>query len=127
VSLTLLSLLVTAGCTNASGVDLCTQYDALSTEAAELREMQPAATSADEIRAQVEAVQVALDRLQAVSEGQLDQAISNLRAAASELAQSAVSTGREALDDALPALKESVERVRETWAVLEQVAQNQCT
>ena len=57
-------------------------------------------TEVDQIRGQVEAFQAALDRLQALSEGQFDQAISDLRAAANEVAQSAVSTGQEAVETA---------------------------
>lgn len=124
--LVLVCLPLLAACGDTSGQDLCTQYDELVTAADELRAQDPVTVKADELRAEVEDFQAELDQFQAVSEGRLDSAISTLRAEVDALRQAAVDADTDSLEAARPMLEDTMDKVDEAWAVVQDIAETQC-
>jgi hypothetical protein len=120
-------LLAAAGCTNASDTDLCSRVDNVSAKAQALRDSEPAKAKDGEVRAQVAALQAALDQLQAVSDGQLDQAISDVRSAAADAAESAVANGKDAAEATRGALQDALDNLDQKWVELGHLIKNQCS
>jgi hypothetical protein len=115
-----------AGCGDTASRDLCTQWDQVQATVEQIRGIDPTTVTSGEIRASVEEFQDQLDQLQAVAEGKLDSRISTLREAVNDLVRSAVEAGEDALDTARPMIEDALEEVREAYAVLELMAQNEC-
>ena len=114
------------GCGDASTADLCTQYGKVVSKAEEIKNLDVSSQGVDDIRRTLKDFQASLNELQAGAEGRLDTAITDLRTAVREFVQAAVDAGREALESAQPLLEDSLDRVRELWAVVEQRADAEC-
>ena len=114
------------GCGGASTADLCTQYDQVVKKADEIKNLDVSSESVDDLRAKLKDFQASLDQVQAVAEGRLDTAISDLRTAIREFVQAAVDAGRDALETAQPLLEDSLDRVKELWAVVQKRADAEC-
>ena len=106
--------------------DLCAQFDDLVAAVDEVRALDPESARTADLRDAAETLQGRLDQLQYVSEGRLDTAISNLRAAITGFKQTAVDAGDEAFAIAAPLLEESLDDVREAYGALEQSLDAQC-
>jgi chromosome segregation ATPase len=122
----LVSTLALTGCGEASTADLCTQYDQVVTKADEIKKLDVSSEGVDDLRTQLKDFQASLDQLQAVADGRLDTAISDLRAAIRDFVQAAVDAGEEALETAQPLLEDSLDRVRELWAGVQERADAEC-
>ncbi|HEX6249378.1 MAG TPA: hypothetical protein VFZ64_16030 [Nocardioidaceae bacterium] len=114
------------GCGETGAQDLCTQYEELVVAADELRAKDPASTEVEELRAAADDVRAELDQFQAVSEGRLDDAISRLRANVDAARQAAVDAGDEARETVQPLIQDALERVEESWLILQGIAETQC-
>ncbi len=115
-----------AGCGNTADQDLCGNYADLATAVDGVRAIQPRSATVDDLRAKLDTVQAELDQLQAVSEGRLDTAISNLRAAIDGFKQAAVNAGDKARATAVPLLEESLGDVAEAYGALKMSLDTQC-
>ena len=122
----LASGLVLAGCGDVETRDLCSQYDDVVTQAQELNKLDAATATADEVRKQVEALRVQVDQFQAVAEGQLDQAISRLRAALTDAREDAAAAANQAADQVRAVLKDDLQNIRNQWALIKQAVDVQC-
>ena len=122
----LVSTLALTGCGEASTADLCTQYDQVVKKADEIKNLDVSSESVDDLRTQLKDFQASLDQLQAVADGRLDTAISDLRRAVREFVQAAVDAGEEALKTAQPLLEDSLTTVKELWAVVQKRADAEC-
>lgn len=114
------------GCGDKSTEDLCNQYDKVVAKADEIKNLDLSSEGVADLRTTLKDFQASLDDLQAVAEGRLDTAITDLRTAVREFVQAAVAAGREALESAKPVLEDSLDRVTELWAVVEKRADNEC-
>lgn len=126
IATALVSSVLVAGCSDPRANDLCTQYEQVTSRAAEIRDLDPAAVSVEDLRSQLASFQASLDQLQAVAEGRLDTAISELRSAVRDSVQAAVDAGKEAVETARPLLDESLGDVDERWAALQQKVDVEC-
>ena len=130
VVLTLLIILALAGCAGmaeqAQSTDFCQQYEELVVAADEFRDQDLVSADGDDLRAQVERLHAGLDQVQAVAEGQLDNAAAELQAELDELAQVAVDAGEQAREAAQPLAEESVEEFQQKWVALRDAADAQC-
>lgn len=126
VALGLALIPVLAACGDASERDLCIQYKDVVATAQDVRNLNPATASADEIRAKLTEFRIQLDELQAVSEGRVDLAISDLRGAIAGLRQAASEADAGSLAAARPLLEDSLEDVKSAWARLREVLQPEC-
>lgn len=124
-----LTLAVLAGCSGgetAADADLCTQYDDVVAQAHDMKSWEPRTDDVEDMRAAAEEFRTELDQLQAESDGRLDSAITSLRTMIDDFLSSAAAQGQEALDAVRPELEAAREEITEAWAVVEQVAENQC-
>lgn len=115
-----------SSCADTAAQEFCSQYDDLVVAAQKLREVDPATTRVEELRAAADDVQAELDQVQAVAEGRLDDAISRLRANVDAARQAAVDAGTEALETARPLIQDALDRVEEAWSIVQDIAEQQC-
>lgn len=113
-----------AGCGQAAGRDLCTQYAELTSAVDGLRALTPSNAS-DDVVAKALLLKTAIDRLQAVSEGHVDTLVSALRTATDDVEQSALAA-RTARDTAAPLLADSMDEVKVAFADLQDSLDTQC-
>jgi hypothetical protein len=125
VVLAVLSSLVT-GCSDVQATDLCTKYKQVSSRAQEIKGLKPSAQSINELRGKLTNFEASLDQLQAVSDGPLDQAITDLRTAVQDFVEAAVANGRKAKETAEPLLVDSRDEVAKQWGLLKQRADAEC-
>jgi hypothetical protein len=115
-----------AGCGETADRDFCRQYDQLVKQADEITEIDPGSASAESVRSEVADFRAELDQLGAVAEGRLDFAVSGLRVALDDLRVAAADVGGDALGTARPLLRDSLDEVRQAWAVLRTSAAAEC-
>jgi hypothetical protein len=106
--------------------DLCAQFDDLVTAVDDLRAVQPESVRIAELRTAADDLQTRLDQLDFVSEGRIDTAISNLRAAVAGFKESVMDAGTDAFEIAAPLLAESLADVNEAYGALQQSLDAQC-
>src|SRR5690242_8410181 len=97
-------------------MNLCARYQQLVASVDEVRAASTGTPTADAVRRRAEVALSRLDELQAVSEGRYDTLISTLRAAITDLKQSAANAGAtaaQARSEALEELTESVAPMKE--------------
>ena len=92
-------------------LDLCVRYQRLVANVDEVRATATGTPTADAVRRRAEIALTRLDELQAVSEGRYDTLISALRAAITDLKQSAANAGAAAAQARSEALQELTEDV----------------
>src|SRR3954454_6658936 len=115
VVLAVLSSLVVTGCSDVQATDLCTKYKQVSSRAQEIKGLKPSAQSINELRGKLTNFEASLDQLQAVSDGPLDQAITDLRTAVQDFVEAAVANGRKAKETAEPLLVDSRDEGGKEW------------
>jgi hypothetical protein len=116
-----------AGCgSNLAAQDLCANAKALSSAVTDMQSLKPDGAKLDELNGKVDAAIAKLDRLQAVSEGRLDSAISTLRANLAGVSQALTAAGNDAFDAAAPQLTASLDELRASYAALAQSLAVQC-
>ena len=122
--------LLLSGCStmaaNARSENFCTQFDQLVKKADEFRQLDPAQARADELRKQADTFRDELNQVQAVAEGRLDTAITNLEAALDDVRQAANDAGQKAQDEAKALYKDDLEAVAEQWAIVREAVAGQC-
>jgi hypothetical protein len=122
--------LVLSGCAemaqDARARDLCRQYDQLVTAAERFEQQDPVQVTADDLRAPAGRVRDELNQVQAVAEGRLDTAVTNLEASLDDLRDAAVDVGEDLRTTVVPLWQEDLEQVAESWAVLQGVVAAQC-
>ena len=124
-----LAVVATAALTACGDVterDFCRQYDQLVEQAGKLTEIDPRSAPAGTLRTEAGDFRVQLDELAAVSEGRLDFAVSTLRTALDDLRVAALDVDADSLAAARPLLEDSLDDVRQAWAVLRTSAAVQC-
>ncbi len=125
-SLVAMALLL-AGCgNNPAAQDLCANAKAFSSAVTDLQSLKPDGAKLDELSAKVDAAVAKLDRLQAVTEGRFDSAISTLRANLAGFGQALTAAGNDAFDEAAPQLTASLDELRASYATLTQSLAIQC-
>lgn len=119
--------LVVAGCGNTPAAqDLCANAKDLTSAVSEVQALKPDGAQLDALSAKVDAALAKLDRLQAVTEGRYDAAISTLRANLTSLKEAMAASGNDAFDAAAPQLTASLDEVRSAYASLDQSLATQC-
>jgi hypothetical protein len=106
--------------------DLCARYDQAVAAADDFRQQDLVAEGSADVRAEVDQLQANLDQLQAVAEGRLDQAISDLQTALDEVTQAAVDAGDEARQAAQELVAEDLEDVATAWATVRGALEAEC-
>jgi hypothetical protein len=115
-----------AGCSDPQAADLCTRYEQVTTRADEIKNLHPSTESVNDLRRMLTDFKASLYQLQAASDGRLDTAISNLRAAVQDFIQAAVDNGKKALETSQPLLDDSLDEVAKQWGLLQQKADDEC-
>ena len=123
--------LLLSGCSsmaaNARSQDLCTQFQQLVQNADDFGRLDAAKASADELRTKADSFRDELNQVQAVAEGRLDTAITNLEAALDDVRQAANDAGQKAQDEARALYKDDLKAVAEQWAVVREAVLAQCS
>jgi len=122
----LVSSLLLTSCTDPKAADLCTRYKQVSSRADEIRNLKPSTETVNELRGKLTNFEASLDQLQAVSDGRLDTAITNLRTAVQDFVEAAVDNGQKARETAEPLLGDSRGEVAKQWGVLKERADAEC-
>jgi hypothetical protein len=124
------SVVLLGGCAemadNARGNDLCAQYGELVTAADEFRARDTLTSTVDEMSSRAEHFRDELNQVQAVADGRLDTAITNLEATLDDLRQATIDKGEEYRSTVAPLWQDDMEQIAESWAVLQQAAATQC-
>ena len=122
--------LAVSGCAHmartTTDTDLCTQYAAVVTAAQQFTAQKLAGAGPDELRKRAEAFQTQVDALAAVSGGRLDSQIDALQASLDDYRAAAVDAGAHAGTAAQPLVKDSLDDVKDSWAMLRDVAATEC-
>jgi len=122
--------LLLSGCStmqaNALRVNLCTRFEQMKQTGDEFRQLAPGQARADELRTRVDKFRDQLNQLQAVAEGRLDTAITNLEAALDDVRQAANDAGTKAQDEASALYKDDLDAVAEQWAIVREAVAVQC-
>jgi hypothetical protein len=124
--LVLAAVAALTGCGDAAERDFCRQYAGLVEQAEEFRQIDARTAPPGTLTSAAVEFRTELDQLAAVSEGRLDFAVSGLRNALDNLRVTAIDVGDDALDTARPLLEDSLDDVREAWAVLQASAATEC-
>jgi hypothetical protein len=114
-----------ASCGDPSSRDLCTQYGELVAAAEELQAKDPMTADVEELRAAVNEVSVALDQVQAVSEGRFDDALTRMRDRVNDLRQAAVDSA-EGIEETRALIQEDLAEVRSAWSAVQDRIETQC-
>jgi thiamine biosynthesis lipoprotein ApbE len=119
--------LLLAGCgTDQAAQDLCANAKAFSSAVTDLQSLKPDGAKLDELSGKVDAALSKLDRLQAVTEGRFDSAISTLRTNLAAFGQALTAAGNDAFEQAAPQLTASLDELRTSYASLTQSLAIQC-
>ena len=106
--------------------DLCANAKNLTAAVTRCSALKPDGAKLDELSAKVDAALAKLDRLQAVTEGRYDTAISTLRANLDPFKEAVAAAGNDAFDAAAPQLTASLDELRSAYASLNQSLATQC-
>lgn len=119
--------LVLAGCnTNPASQDLCANAKDLTSAVAGVKALKPDGAKLDELETKADAALAKLDRLQNVSEGRYDTAISTLRTNLTAFKEAVTAAGNEAFAAAAPQLTAALKDVSTAYAALNQSLATQC-
>ena len=124
--LALATVAALTGCGDTAGRDFCRQYAGLVEQADAIKEIDPRTAPASTLTTAATEFRTELDKLAAVSEGRLDFAVSGLRTALDDFRVTAIDVGDDALATARPLLEDSLDDVRQAWAVLQASAATEC-
>jgi hypothetical protein len=120
--------LVLAGCSGAtpSAQNLCSKAKDLTAAVAQVQVAKPDGAALQQLSAKVESALTKLDRLQAVTEGRYDTAISDLRAKLVTFKQSVDSASNASLETVAPEIDTALTELRGAFASLNEKIATQC-
>ncbi len=128
VATALAASLALAGCsgTTPAAQNLCARAKDLTAAAAQLEAAKPDGAALQQLGGKVDSALARLDRLQAVTEGRYDTAISDLRAKLVNLRQAVTSAGNASLETVAPQLNTALTELRGALAALNVKLATQC-
>lgn len=126
-TLSVAAALSLAGCaTSPATQDLCTNAKDLTSAVAGVKALKPDGAKLDELGTKIDTALSKLDRLQNVSEGRYDAAISTLRTNLTALKEAVTAAGNQAFSAAAPQLTSALKDVSTAYAALNQSIATQC-
>lgn len=116
----LVAAVTLTACADTRDQSLCDQAADLTTAVDELRELDPATATAEELRGRIEAVVVETQQLRVAADGTLETTAANLQAALDDLRRSLSELDVQDLEVARSLIEDSWSDVTTAYATLEQ-------
>ena len=122
--------LAASGCAHLArttqATDLCSRYAGVVLAANQFTAQKLSGAGPAELRRRAEAFQTQVDALAAVSGGRFDSQIAALQASVDDYNAAVVHSGAHAITAAQPLVKDSLDDVKDSWAMLRDAAATEC-